>query len=70
MFLEVLDRWMEATGLFYVRFMDDWVIIAPTRRKLRKAVRVVNETIAEPCVEQHPGKTFIGRVSVGFDFLG
>jgi hypothetical protein len=30
-------------GLFYVRFMDDWVILAPTRWKLRGAVRAVQE---------------------------
>jgi hypothetical protein len=31
LYLEPLDRRMEATGLFYARFMDDWVILAPTR---------------------------------------
>ena len=30
----------------------------------------MNETLAELKVEQHPDKTFIGRVSRGFDFLG
>jgi retron-type reverse transcriptase len=33
-FLDVLDKRMEATGLFYARFMDDWVVLAPTRWKL------------------------------------
>ena len=61
---------MEALGLPYFRFMDDWVILAPTRWKLRKAVRIVNETLDELKVEQHPDKTFIGRVSRGFEFLG
>jgi RNA-directed DNA polymerase len=42
----------------------------PTRWKLRAAIRVVNETLAELKVEQHPDKTFIGRISRGFDFLG
>jgi len=50
--------------------MDDWVVLAPTRWKLRKAVRIVNETLAELHVVQHPGKTFIGRIRHGFDFLG
>ena len=30
---------MEATGLVYVRFMDDCVILVPTRWKLRMAVQ-------------------------------
>jgi hypothetical protein len=50
--------------------MDDWVILAPTRWKLRDAIRLVNHPLAELHVEPHPDKTFNGRVSRGFDFLG
>lgn len=70
LFLDLLDRRMEATGLCYVRFMDDWVVLAPTRWKLRNAIRVVSQTLAELRVKQHPDKTFIGRIRRGFDFLG
>ncbi len=56
--------------MYYVRIMDDWVILAPTRWKLRKAVRLVNQTLEELQVEQHPDKTLIGRVERGFVFLG
>jgi hypothetical protein len=69
-YLKLLDERVEKTGLAYARFMDDWVILAPTRWKLRAAIRLVNETLAELHVEQHPDKTFIGRISRGFDFLG
>jgi hypothetical protein len=31
LFLDLLDRRMKTSGLFYVRFMDDWVILAPSR---------------------------------------
>ena len=68
--LKLLDERVEGTGLAYARFMDDWVILAPTRWKLREAIRLVNQTLAELHVEQHPDKTFIGRISGGFDFLG
>ncbi|MCP4266580.1 MAG: hypothetical protein GY777_13570 [Candidatus Brocadiaceae bacterium] len=50
--------------------MDDWIVIAPTRWKLRSAIRIVNATLNALKVEQHPDKTFIGRVERGFDFLG
>jgi len=69
-YLKLLDERVEKTGLAYARFMDDWVILAPTRWKLRAAVRLVNQTLAELHVQQHPDKTFIGRISRGFDFLG
>jgi hypothetical protein len=70
LYLKLLDERVEETGLTYARFMDDWVILAPTRWKLREAIRLVNQTLAELHVEQHPDKTFIGRISRGFDFLG
>lgn len=55
---------------YYARFMNDWVVPAPTRRKLRTAIRAVNERLSALKVEQHPDKTFVGRISRGFDFLG
>ena len=37
---------MKASGLFYVRFMDDILVLAPTLWRFRKAVH-----------EQEPGET-------------
>jgi hypothetical protein len=69
-FLKDLDDHLERTGLFFVRYMDDVVLLAPTRHKLRRAVRVLNQTFDALGLEKHPDKTFIGRVERGFDFLG
>ncbi|MDM8517953.1 reverse transcriptase domain-containing protein [Desulfobacterales bacterium HSG16] len=70
LYLKPLDDAVKQTGLFYTRFMDDWIVIAPTRWKLRHVVRVVNETLNILKVEQHPDKTFIGRADRGVSFLG
>ena len=40
-YLAVLDLRMEQTGGFYVRFMEDWVVLARTRWQLRRAVKLV-----------------------------
>lgn len=69
LYLLPLDDWMAELGCFYVRFMDDWVVLAPTRWKLRRAIRAVNEEMAALRVVQHPDKTFISRIERGFDFL-
>lgn len=69
-FLRELDRAMEKLGLCYVRFMDDIVVLAPTRWKLRRAVSMVNRHLAGLGLTKHPDKTFIGRIEKGFDFLG
>ena len=69
-FLNELDERMERTGLFYVRFMDDILVLAPSRWTLRRAVKAVNEVLESLRLEKHPDKTFIGRIEKGFDFLG
>jgi hypothetical protein len=70
LFLKPLDDAMAQTGLFYLRYMDDWVVMAPTRWKLRRAIATVNQTLDALELEKHPDKTSIGRVTAGFDFLG
>jgi RNA-directed DNA polymerase len=70
-YLKGLDEQMEGdTRNFYRRFMDDIFILAKTRWHLRKAVRTVNQHFSQLKVEQAPDKTFIGKISKGFDFLG
>ncbi len=70
LFLKCLDERMEKSGLFYVRFMDDILVLSPTRWKLRKAVKAVNGMLEALGLEKHPDKTFIGRIEKCFDFLG
>ena len=70
LFLKCLDERMEKSGLFYVRFMDDILVLSPTRWKLKKAVKEVNQVLGSLNLEKHPDKTFIGRIERGFDFLG
>ena len=41
--------------------MDDIQVLAPTRSKLRGAVRAVNEVLASLRLEKRPNKTFIGK---------
>ncbi len=50
--------------------MDDILVLAPSRWKLRRAVRVLNQVLSSLKLEKHPEKTFIGRIEKGFDFLG
>ena len=69
-FLFSLDTRMERSSVFYVRFMDDILVLATTRWKLRNAVRQVNQAFSELGLNKHPDKTFIGRIEKGFDFLG
>ena len=60
-FLAELDERMASSGVFYVRFMDDILVMAPTRWKLRRAVAAVNQVLGALRLEKHPDKTFIGK---------
>ena len=71
LYLSPLDEAMAALpGIRTLRFMDDWIILAPNRWKRRAAVRVMNQVLEGLGLAQHPDKTFIGRLERGFDFLG
>ncbi|MHA0953943.1 reverse transcriptase domain-containing protein [Enterobacter ludwigii] len=54
----------------YARYMDDFLVLAPTRWRLRQCVRQLNTYFEMHAFRSHPDKTFIGRVSRGFDWLG
>jgi len=55
---------MERLGSVYVRFMDDIVVLAPTRGKLRRAFKAINQVLGALRLEKHPDKTFVGGPSV------
>ena len=46
--------------------MDDLIVQAPTRWKLRRAIKTVNQTLNELKLGKHPDKTSIGRLERGF----
>ena len=68
-YLMELDHKMAKLDVKYFRYMDDILILATSRWKLKKAIQVLNQTINELKLEKHPEKTLIGRIERGFDFL-
>jgi hypothetical protein len=67
--LKLIDDRMEKTGFFYIRFMDNWIVLSSNQWKLKKTTLIVNQTFNELKVKKHPDKTFIGRVAKKLDFL-
>ena len=56
-YLLELDRQMEKLDVKYFRYMYDILILAPTRWKLKKAIRVLNRAFNKLKLEKHPVKT-------------
>ena len=55
---------------FYVRYMDDWVILTKTRHQLRRVTKKMHQIMNRLKFKLALDKTYIGRIKRGFDFLG
>ncbi|EMB7449136.1 hypothetical protein VAB55_003134 [Salmonella enterica] len=56
--------------IYYARYMDDFLILTQTRWQLRRCIAQLNDSLDVSGFEQHPDKTYIGRITRGFDWLG
>ncbi len=54
----------------YTRFANDWLISTNNKHTLRKAIKNVHRILHQLKLRMHPQKTFIGRATKGFNFLG
>ena len=72
LYLNPLDQIMgQDKRLVYVRYMDDFVVLAKTRWHLKKAIARIHRTTCDLKLRLHCRfKCFIGRTANGFDFLG
>jgi RNA-directed DNA polymerase len=70
LYLKQLDDHFKHKDVYYVRYMDDILILSKTRWHNRKAIKAMNQIFNQLKLKQHPDKTFMGRIERGFDFLG
>ncbi len=54
----------------YVRYMDDIVLLTRTRWQLRRAISILHAVLRFLHLRLHKTKRYIGKTTVGFDFLG
>ncbi|MFC1671856.1 group II intron reverse transcriptase/maturase [Planctomycetota bacterium] len=70
-FLTPFDRMMTREGLKLTRWADDFVVLCRTRDEAQRALTLAERYLGKELgVRLHPGKTRIGHVSQGFEFLG
>lgn len=63
-------REMNPDNVFYVRYMDDFLLLTRTRWQLRRGIAQLAEYLELSGFERHPEKTQTGRLESGFDWLG
>jgi len=56
--------------MFYARYMDDWVVLTQSKTQLRKVVKKTYKIMEDLKLSLHPTKTYIGKITKGFNFLG
>jgi hypothetical protein len=49
--------------------MDDWIVLTKSKTALRKVVKITHKILADLKLKLHPTKTYIGKISKGFNFL-
>jgi len=59
----------EVKGIFYARFMDDWIVLTRSKSALRKIIKITHEVVNALKLHLHPAKTYIDKISHGFNFL-
>jgi len=64
------ERMKRGQLVSYVRYMDDFVLLARTRWQLRRAIAEFQGILQGLGLRTHREKRFIGLATKGFDFLG
>lgn len=69
--LNHLDWTLEENGYKFVRYADDFVVLAKTRESAEKALSLTKRCIEDDLdLELHPEKTRLTTFKEGFEFLG
>jgi RNA-directed DNA polymerase len=70
LYLHTLDQTLEREKIPFVRFADDFILLARTEREARSAAQVAGRCLEGLGLRLHPGKTQIIRTSSHHRFLG
>ena len=65
------DNAMRKHQFTYARYMDDLVVLAQTKARIRKAIKITYQALEPWGYQLHTNeKTYIGKIAKGFDFCG
>jgi CRISPR-associated protein Cas1 len=68
--LNVLDQTLQTRGIHFVRYADDFVVLASDQDSITQIRELIQNTLAPLGLQLHPDKTRIQPSAQGFDFLG
>jgi len=73
--LREFDRTLNDRGITCIRYIDDFLILGPSKKAVKKAFTQAKVMLAEYGMDvydpaSHPEKAALGEIREGFDFLG
>jgi len=71
-YLNDFDHWIKEAAMcrFYIRYVDDFVILGREKRRLQELIPQIESKLGEIALELHPKKRTVFPVSEGCDFMG
>ena len=69
-FLHAMDEELEARGIAWVRYADDFLLLCETREAAEAALEAVRQILEGLGLSLSPEKTRIAHLGEGFDFVG
>lgn len=70
LYLTPLDARIAETGMGWVRYADDFVLLAPTKRCAERGLDLCAQTLDRLLLSLHPAKTCVRHAVTPFRFLG
>ena len=72
LYLDTLDQELEARGIRFMRYADDFVLLCKSQEQAEEGLQCVREWCAANKLRLHPEKTRLleATAAEGFDFLG
>ena len=70
MLLPLSDYFGHKENVYFSVYMDDFVICCKTKHQQRRMLKKLYQLLETLKLTLHPDKTYIGRISKGFDYLG
>jgi len=70
LYLKPLDDSFNHSGVTYIRFQDDWLILCKTKRQMLRCRRRMMEVLHERGLSLSRKKSRMGCIKSGFHFLG
>ena len=70
LYLHPFDQALHKSGIWLVRYADDFVCLSRDEKRIRQALKLADQTLQQLSLQIHPQKTRLTTFDEGFQFVG